>query len=147
MSDEAENSRIAELSRQAIYRMPEVQQARQAKAAAYHRTPEYKKMKRQQMIDFYKNNPHLAERVSRLSKLTWEKCPEIKEALKIYTAESPDYVKACLRKKRSGGKLTEVDKRIIYGYYKGFWEKHPEFVELYSRMRAQAAKELGYGRK
>ena len=88
----------------------------------------------------------MAERVSRLNKLTWEKCPEIKEALKIYTAESPDYVKHALSKKRSGGKLTEVDRRIINGYYKGFWEKHPEFVELYSKMKIQASKESGYGK-
>ena len=98
MSDEVENSRIAELSRQAIYRMPEVQQARQAKVVIHHKTPEYREKKRKQMINFYKNNPHMAERVSKLSRLTWEKCPEIREALRIYTAESPDYIKSFLRK-------------------------------------------------
>ena len=147
MSDEVENSRIAELSRQAIYRMPEVQQARQAKVTAHHRTPEYREKKRREMIEFYKNNPDMAERVSKLSKLNWDKCPEIKEALSIYTVKSPEYVKNASRKKQRGQKLTEEEKQIISGYFRSFWKKHPEFVELYSKMRAQAAKELGYSKK
>ena len=147
MSTEEENSRIAEISRQAIYKNPEAQAKRQAKAAAHHRTPEYREKKRKEMINFYKNNPDRVEMVRKLSNLTWELCPEIKTALSEYTSHMPAYTKNILSKRAGGIKLSAQEKRTLCNYYKNFWAKNPEFKEIYSKARTQAAKELGLGKK
>ena len=48
MSNDEENRRIAECSRQAIFRDPEAQKHRLERAAEAHRTPEYRAKKRQE---------------------------------------------------------------------------------------------------
>lgn len=142
MSNETENNRIAECSRQAILRNPEAQARKLAKAAEAHRTPEYREKKRQEMIDFYKKNPEAAERTGIISKLTWDLCPEIKEALTVYTQQTSSIVRSILNK-RKHGKLTAAEKRIIKGYYKGFWDSHPDFKKVYQTARIQVIKDLG----
>lgn len=141
MSNEAENSRIAERSRQAILRDPETQARRLAKAADTHRTPEYRAKKRQEMIDFYRRTPEAAQKTSLISKMTWDLCPEIKEALSVYTRQASSMVKALLSKRRYS-RLNELEQRIISGYYKGFWDSHPEYKEIYQKARLQVIEEL-----
>ncbi len=143
MSNESENNRIAECSRQAILKNPEAQARRLAKAAEAHKTPEYREKKRQEMIDFYKRNPDAAKCVGLISKLTWDLCPEIKEALTIYTQQTPSMVRSILNKRRRQEKLTAAEKRVMNGYYKGFWDSHPEFKKVYQKARIQAIKDLG----
>lgn len=142
MSNEAENSRIAECSRQALLRDPETQQKRLQKAADTHRTPEYREKKRQEMIDFYKRNPETAKRTGLISKLTWDKCPSLKKALSLYTSQVSAMVKSILCK-RNYTELTQVEQRILSGYYKGFWESNPEFRKIYQEARLQVIEELG----
>ena len=142
MSNEEENTRIAELSRRAIYANPLVQQMRCAKAAETHRTLEYRTKKRQEMKDFYIRHPEAAERTSMISKKTWDKCPEIKTALSDYTRGLSSYVKKVLSKKLSGAILTESERKITFGYYRGFWEQHPEMKSIYQQRRLEAIEEL-----
>ena len=142
MSNEKENERIAECSRKAIYANPELQAKRQAKVAEHHRTPEYREKKRQEMINFYKNNPKRAEIVGMISKLTWEKCPEIKEAFSDYTSKLSSYTRSALSKKLAGKRLTAQEQRAVGGYYKNFWETHKDLIPLYKQMRKEAAAEV-----
>ena len=81
MSDEKENDRIASLSRKALFADAEVQKHRLERAAEAHRTLEYRTKKRQEMVDFYKRNPDMAEKVGIISQRTWDNCPEIKDAM------------------------------------------------------------------
>ena len=137
MSDEKENARIAECSRQAIYRNPELQAKRQEKAAAHHRTQEYREKKRQEMKNFYIRKPEAARKTSYISQKTWDNCPEIKEAMIVYTQSRDPYTRQVLSKKRAGCKLSEKEHRIAYGFYKGFWEAYPELKQLYRERRMQ----------
>ncbi len=142
MSNETENTRIANLSRQAIYANPEIQAARQLKATEHHRSKSYRTKKRQEMINFYKQNPDRAEKVRLISKLTWEKCPEIKKALSAFTSETSDFTKNALRKRQQKKALSNTEQKAIQSYYKAFWSKHPEMKDIYSKMRIEAAKEI-----
>ena len=142
MSDEKENNRIAELSRKAIYADTEAQNHRLQRAAEAHRTPEYRNKKRQEMKDFYIRKPEVAKRTGLISKITWDKCPEIKAALSEYTKKLSPYVKKVLSKKQSGAALTSEEKRIAAGYYRGFWKQHPQLRALYKTKRMEAVEEV-----
>lgn len=142
MSNEEENLKIAEQSRKAIYANPDAQKNRLEKAAQTHRTLEYREKKRQEMIDFYKRNPDVAKRTGLISKMTWDRCPEIKDALREYTQTLSPYSKRVLSKKVSGAILTSEERRVAFGYYRGFWEKNPELKTLYKERRNQVIEEL-----
>ena len=142
MSDEAENKRIAELSRQAIYADAEAQKYRLQKAAEAHRTPEYRTKKRQEMKDYYIRHPETAQKTGLISKMTWERCPEIKEAFREYTKSLDAYTKKVMSKKIEGQKLNEQEKRISSTYYSNFWSKYPQFKTIYRERRLEVIDEL-----
>lgn len=141
LSDEKENMRIAELSRQAIYANPEAQQKRLAKAAETHRTPEYRAKKRQEMIEFYKRNPAAAEKTRFISKETWNRCPEIKKALAEFKNSKSARVQAILTK-TDYKHATPTERRIIKGFYKEFWNTHPEMKEQIRQARLDVIKDF-----
>lgn len=140
LSDEKENQRIAELSRQAIFANPQAQQKRLAKAAESHRTPEYRAKKRQEMIDFYKRNPEAANKTRFISKETWKKCPEIRKALAEFKNGKSTYIQAILTKTQYKN-ATPTERRIIRGFYKEFWKTHPDMKEQYRKARLDVIKE------
>lgn len=142
MSDEAENDRIASLSRKALYADEKAQKYRLERAAEAHRTPEYRAKKRQEMVDFYKRNPDMAEKVRIISQRTWDSCPEIKDAMSEYTKTLPSYERKIISKKRAGQKLSDEERRIAASYYKRFWELHPELKELYRTRRVEVLEKL-----
>ncbi len=142
MSNEEENCRIADISRKAMYARPkEMMDEIQAKIARHHRTQEYREKKRQEMIDFYKREHAHAQKLSKIGHLTWEKCPEIKLAMSEYTKNSSDYIKKILSKCQKHQKLSQNEKHYLKGYYKGFWDLHPDFAEKYTEMRKIAIQE------
>ena len=142
MSNEEENSRIAELSRKAIFARPaEMRKEIQEKVNIHHRTPEYREKKRQEMINFYRRNPLSAKKVGDISQMTWDRCPEIKAALHEYSQQSSPYIRGILCKRQRKQALNQEEMRILKSYYKTFWDNHPEFVELYRKMRMEAVEE------
>ena len=145
MSDEKENRRIAELSRNAIYADAEAQKHRLERAAEAHKTPEYRAKKRQEMKDYYERNPEKAKKTGLISKLTWSKCPEIRAALSEYTKKLSPYIRKILSKKRTGAPLNAEERRIASSYYKQFWEQNPQLKEIYRQRRLEAIEELGEG--
>ena len=142
MSNEEENSRIAELARHAIFSNTEAQEYRLKKAAEAHKTPEYRTKKKQEMKDYYIRHPETARKTGLISKLTWDRCPEIKEAFGRYTRKLSPYVKKVLSKKQTGAPLTEQEKRTTSGYYKGFWEENEHLRPIYQKRRLEVIEEL-----
>ena len=146
MSNEQKNQRIAELSRKAMYARPkEMMDEIQAKITRHHRTPEYREKKRQEMVNFYKNHPERAEKLSIILRMAWEKCPEIREAMSEYTKQASPFVRKVLSKRQTRTPLNAEEKRVLKGYYRGFWDSHPEYGNLYTRMRLEAIKEYEEG--
>lgn len=142
MSDKKENERIAELSRQAIYADAEAQKYRLQKAAEAHRTSEYRNKKSREMKDYYLRHPETAQKTGLISKMTWDRCPEIKEALSKYTKSLDSYTKTVLSKKISGEMLEENEKRIASRYYSDFWKQHHGFKKIYRERRLEVIEEL-----
>ncbi len=142
MSNEEENNRIAECSRQAIYANPELQAQRQAKVTEHHRTPEYRAKKSKESKAFYARCPEHRDKVGLISQRTWDKCPEVKAALSAYTAQCSNFVRSALSKKRLGQQLSETERKAIGGYYQYFWDNNPVHKATYKRCRREAIKEL-----
>ena len=137
MSDEKENERIAELSRRAIYSDAKAQKYRLQKAAEAHRTPEYRTKKSREMKDYYIRHPETAQKTGLISKMTWDRCPEIKNAFSEYTKTLDSYTKTVMSKKIEGQKLNEQEKRIASTYYSNFWNKYPQFKTIYRERRLE----------
>lgn len=141
-STEEGNKRIAELSKLALERDPQRRRYFFKRAAEAHRTPEYRKKKRQEMIDFYERNPEAAEKVGLISQMTWDKCPEIKEAFGRYFESLSRYKKSVFSKRNNRKNLNDIEARTLKGVYKSFWKTHPEFIEQYRQARLEVIKEL-----
>ena len=94
------------------------------------------------MINFYKRNPQVAKKTSLISQMTWDRCQEIKDAMKAYTITQSPYVKAVLSKKQNGKQLLEEEKRIVATYYRNFWENNPNFKKIYKEKRLEVIEEL-----
>ena len=142
MSDEKENERIAELSRRAICSDAETQKYRLQKAAEAHRTPKYRAKKRQEMKDYYLRHPETAQKTGLISRMTWDRCPEIKDAFREYTKSLDVYTKRVMSKKIEGGNLNEQEKRIASAYYSNFWNTYPQFKTIYRERRLEVIEEL-----
>lgn len=142
MSKEDENNKVAERSRRAIFENPEAQIDRLQKAADAHRTVEYRTRKSAEMRKFYVNNPEYRKRISIISQLTWDRCPEIKAVLSEYRVNSSAYIKKVISKESDGARLTENEARTVKGFYYRFWRAHPELLEIYQQRRVEVIKEL-----
>lgn len=143
MTDEAENNRIAELSRQQVKNNPEAHLEMSRKGAATQKRPEVIEKKRAMMKEFHKNNPKYAEKTRLISQRTWAKCPEIRKALSEYTASQNDITRKTLEKRvKQRKELTENERKIISGYYKRFWATYPQYLEVYREARKEAIEEL-----
>ena len=141
LSDEAENSKFAKKAMSYVS-SPEIIKKRDERAAAAHRTPEYRAKKRQEMIDFYKRNPKAAEKVSLISRLTWDNCPEVKEAFAKFRENLSGLSKKVLIKGLAGEKLSESERRIFSTSMKNFWGNNPEMKALYRERRIEVVKKM-----
>lgn len=142
MSDEKENGRIAELSRRAIYENESAQKYRLQRAAEAHKTPEYRTKKRKEMKDYYLRHPETAQKTGLISKMTWDRCPEIKKALSEYTRSLDSYTKKVMSKKVAGISLNEKEMRIATVYYSNFWKLNPQYKAIYRERRLEVIEEL-----
>ncbi len=141
LSDPTSNAEFAEKSQQCL-KTPEAIKKRLEKCAIAHRTPEYREKKRQEMKNFYKQNPEAAEKVRLITQMTWDRCPEIKTALSAYSEEQSPYVISLLKKRSTGAALNTQERRTLAGYYKKFWDTHPELKKLLSTRKQEVVEEL-----
>lgn len=141
LSDEQENVKFAKKAMSYVS-SPEIIKKRDEMAAAAHRTPEYRAKKKQEMIDFYKRNPEAAEKVSIINRMTWDNCPEVKEAFAIFRENLPSYSKRILLKGLVGEKLNDTERRFFSISMKSFWENNPEMKAIYRERRIEVLKKL-----
>mgnify|MGYP003289486773 CR=1 FL=1 len=137
-SEEEGNSVIAEKT------MRHIEQCKKnlSKAGNKHLEPEALAKQAESMREYYCCHPELREQKSEVMRLTWELCPEIREAYKAFLVKQPKYVHQVFSKVRRGAKLTEVEKRIRTTYYKMFWDAHPETRQVYAEAKTLAEKML-----
>ncbi len=107
-----------------------------------NKTPEARVKQAESMRNFYVNHPQRRERIAEISRLTWEKCPEIRAAKAEYFDSLTPYQKSIMSKQSYGIALTAEEKRIVSSVHKKFWEAHPEFREIYAAARTAAVREI-----
>lgn len=141
MSNEEENQKAAEITRNALQADPERRERFFQSAAEGHRTPEYAERHSKKIKSFYDRNPERRLRTGRISSRVWELCPEVRTALSDYTRQQSSYVQYVVRLAQSHKKLNEEEKRTLHGFHQRFWDEHPELKKAYSEARKQACRE------
>ena len=141
LSDEVENARFAKKA-QSYVRTPEARKKCNERAIATHRTPEYRAKKRKEMIDFYKKNPEVAQKTAQISKMTWDSCPEVKEAFALYRKHLDPSTRRVLAKGLVGEKMNDFERKVFGGAMKEFWESHPQMRTIYQQRRIEVIEKL-----
>lgn len=142
LSDEAENERFAKKA-QSYVRTDKARAKCNERAAAAHRTPEYRAKKRREMIDYYKRNPQVAERTAKISKMTWDNCPEVKEAFALYRSNLDQSTRRIIAKGLNGEKMNDFERRVFGSSMKNFWKFHPQMRSVYQQRRIEVIEKLG----
>lgn len=137
-SEEEGNRRVSDLTRRHLDTCME----NLKKANIANKTPEARAKHAAAIVRHYQEHPEKREEVSRISRLAWQKCPQIREAKTEYFLSLSAYQKAVLKKQSSGAPLTAQERRVIAAVHKRFWELHPEFKAIYSEARLEAAREI-----
>ncbi len=120
---------------------PDLMLAKNKHAAQFCKTPEYREAHSIRMKEYDKTHPERREKISAYDKKVWDLCPEIKIAMTNYKNTQSNAVQAILNKQAHKEKLTTEEKRIIKGFYKGFWQNHPELRQVFKEAHAKVKKE------
>ncbi len=134
-SDEAGNKLIAGKTRANNLENLEKMYAHNKKAAQACKTPEYRQAQSERMKKYDIEHPERRQKISEFDKMTWELCPEIKRAMNAFAEEQPAFVRSVVMKKIKGGVLSDCEQRIDKGFYKRFWQAHPELKEVLAKAK------------
>lgn len=137
-SDEAGNQRVADASRRHL----STSMRNLALANIANKTPEARAKQAASIVRHYEEHPERREEASRISRLTWQKCPQIREAKTKYFLSLSTYQKVVLKKQSSGAPLTAQERRVVASVHKGFWDLYPEFKAIYAEARIEAVREV-----
>lgn len=134
-SDEEGNKLIAQKTTAWNALHPDLMYAKNKHAAQFCKTEEYRTAQAKRIKDYDKEHPERIEKITQNIQEAWDSCPEIKEALRIFTVNKPSYVKRVLSKACAGRKLNDTENRIRSGFYKEFWDTHPEMKEIFAEAK------------
>ncbi|MCM1003767.1 MAG: hypothetical protein NC408_05425 [Candidatus Gastranaerophilales bacterium] len=142
-SDEEGNREIAQKTQAYNAAHPDLMYARNRHAAQGCKTPEYRAAQRERMLEHDKLHPERREKISEFDRRTWELCPEIREALSRFTAGESAYVRQTVAKVIQNMSISDCESRARRGFFKRFWDAHPELKEVLAAAKAQVRKEMG----
>lgn len=134
-SDEAGNREIASKTSAWNALHPDLMYARNKHAAQGCKTEEYRKAQAQRMKEYDKEHPERREKISISGKESWAKCPEVRQAMSEFAAQSSSFLRHIVMKRFSGVKLTNKEDRISRGFFKRFWQTHPELKAVYAEAK------------
>ena len=120
---------------------PDLMLKKNKRAAQFCKTEEYKKAQAVRMIERDKVHPERKEKIGRVSKRTWELCPDVKEEMSKALNSENDFTKISIKKAVKGERLSEKEKVARFAFYKHFWGEHPELKEIYAEARKKAGEE------
>ena len=107
-------------------------------AAQGCKTIEYRLAQSARMKKYDIENPERREKISVSITEAWDKCPQIKDAMKLEIEQKP-YIRPIMMKKAKGD-LTEQETILLKQFYKNFWDAHPEFKQMFSEARQNLQK-------
>ena len=131
-SDKIGNDEIAAKTRAWNKAHPDEMYARNKHAAQGCKTPEYRAAQSQRIRKYDAEHPERKEKISQSLTYAWEICPELRSAMLAMLAENR-YTGIIFSKKRQGIKLTDSQHRMIQGFFKRYWDSHPEFKTIFSQ--------------
>jgi hypothetical protein len=146
-SDVEGNDAIAAKTRAWNAMHPDLMYARNKQAAQANKKTERKAIQSQIVKDYDRKHPERREKISRFGKLTWEKCPEVAEAMSNFAKSGTGFLKSVIKKDVNGVYLSEKEQRLKKTFYKRFWETFPEMKEKYRAARRAASEELKASKK
>ena len=121
---------------------PDLMYAKNKHAAQFNKKPEYKARQSQIIKDYDIAHPERREKISRFSKLTWEKCPEVAQAMSDFVKDGSSYLKIIVKKQIAGETLSEKERKTSKGFFARFWKTYPDMKLAYRAARRAASEEL-----
>ncbi len=110
---------------------PDLMRARNKHAAQFCKTPEYRKAHSQRMKEYDKLHPERIKKIREFDKAVWEKIPEVRAAMTQFAQEQSTFTRLVIRKEIQGNLLDAREARAKKGFYKKFWQAHPEMLKRY----------------
>ena len=121
---------------------PDLMYAKNKHAAQFNKKPEYRARQSQLMKEYDIAHPERKEKISRFSKLTWQKCPEVAKAMSDFVKDGSAYLKKVVKKQMTGVALSESEKRASKGFFARFWQAYPDMKLIYQEARRAASEEI-----
>lgn len=134
-SDEKGNQEIASKTTAWNALHPDLMYAKNKHAAQGCKTKEYREAQSQRMKDYDKEHPERREKISVSGKEAWAKCPEVRKAMSDFAAKENSYVRSVMKKRFTGQPMSDKDVRISKGFFKRFWQAHPELKAVYAESK------------
>lgn len=140
MASDAEGNRvIAQKTTAWNQAHPDLMYARNKHAAQGCKTKKYRKEHAQRMLAYDIEHPERREKIGISSKMMWQLSPEVSKAMSDFAKAQSQEFRNVLSKKVKGIPLRAAEYRMIKGFYKRFWEQHPELAKILSNARKQVA--------
>lgn len=121
---------------------PDLMRAHNKKAAQAWKRPELRDEQSRRIKEYDKKHPERRQKISDFDKKTWDLCPEIKLAFSVFKEEQTPFLRNALNKKTNKKPLTDTEKRAIKGFYKRFWDSHPECKAMLKEAKRIIREEL-----
>lgn len=137
-SDEDGNRVIASKVKAWNAAHPDLMYQRNQHAAQGCKTVEYRLAQSERIKNYDKLHPERKEKISASITEAWDKCPQIKDAMKLEIEQKP-YIRPIMMKKAKGD-LTEQETILLKQFYKNFWDAHPDFKQMFSEARQNLQK-------
>ena len=134
-SDVEGNKTIADKTRAWNALHPDLMYVHNKNAAQGCKTAEYRQAQSKRIKEYDKEHPERREKISATLKEGWQKCPEVRKAMSEFSKKESTFLKRALVKKTTNKNLTEEEKRVIAGFYRRFWDAHPELKAVYAEAR------------
>lgn len=114
---------------------PDLMRSKNKRAAQGCKTKEYRKSQSERIKEYDKVHPERKEKISCSMKEAWARCPEIRDALSEFAANDSAYLGSIIKKRLAGKKLSANEEIISKGFFKRFWQAHPELKAIYAEAK------------
>lgn len=134
-SDPIENKIIADKTTAWNALHPDLMYKHNKEAAQGCKTEKYRKEQSIRIKEYDKAHPERIEKITLAIKEGWDNCPEVKAAMAEFASKEALYTRSALMKKFTKQKLSPQETRTIKGFFKRFWDSHPELKKIYGDAR------------
>ena len=129
-SDPVGNKNIADKTKAWNMANPQLRRELNKHAAQGCKTEEYRKAQAQRMYEYDILHPERRQKISQNSQKMWDKCPEVKNAMREFSRKQGSYITLLLAKQANKQHLTKEERIMLNSFFKKFWAAHPEMKKV-----------------